>query len=484
MDLYYEACSVLLKEEDFYDLMYAYLKRASTNHVFVAEIFFDPQTHTSRGVEFSTFFSGFQRALVDGYQNFAIRGSLIMCFLRHLTEEDAMKTLTEAEPFLDNIIAVGLDSGELGNPPKKFENVYRKARELGLKAVAHAGEEAGSEYIIEALDCLHVKRIDHGVQCLKDPDLVKRLVTERIPLTTCPLSNLKLQIYSRYFDGKSVTKKLLDAGLNVTINSDDPAYFGGYITDNFLAAAEEDGLTMNDVNAMCCNAFKASFASHIDKEFYLQEIKQYNVKMGCAVPRRLITIFGSRSPDSPHYKDTMDAGKLFASRGFGVRTGGYSGIMEAGLKGAVAGSSSSVGCSDDVIGENLGGFTQGVVAPRVFANRMPLGNDYIKEVLISRTLTDRIHRMLHGSDYFLVMGGNIGTITELFVLLNTAIVHPNWGALPQKILAWKNPWEKTLNELVKNVAIDLSMVSYVESADEVVSIVEKDLQDRAKTAVM
>ena len=240
---------------------------------------------------------------------------------------------------------------------------------------------------------------------------------------------------------------------------------------------------MNDVNAMCCNAFKASFASHIDKEFYLQEIKQYNVKMGCAVPRRLITIFGSRSPDSPHYKDTMDAGKLFASRGFGVRTGGYSGIMEAGLKGAVAGSSSSVGCSDDVIGENLGGFTQGVVAPRVFANRMPLGNDYIKEVLISRTLTDRIHRMLHGSDYFLVMGGNIGTITELFVLLNTAIVHPNWGALPQKILAWKNPWEKTLNELVKNVAIDLSMVSYVESADEVVSIVEKDLQDRAKTAV-
>jgi len=243
LDLYYAACNVLRKEQDFYDLMYAYLRRAAIDNVYVAEIFFDPQTHTERGVPYEVVVTGLHRALIDGYMDFGIKGSLILCFLRHLSQESAIDTLEQAKPHLDKIIGVGLDSGEVGNPPKKFKEVYKMAADLGLKLVAHAGEEAGPSYIREALDVLHVRRVEHGVRCLEDDELVQRLKQEEIPLTTCPMSNRKLKVNACFFNDENVTRKLLEKGLKVTINSDDPAYFGGYITENFLTTALEVRLT-------------------------------------------------------------------------------------------------------------------------------------------------------------------------------------------------------------------------------------------------
>lgn len=205
-----------------------------------------------------------------------MRGSLILCFLRHLPQKDHLSTLNEATPHLDKIIGVGLDSGELGNQPCKFTEVFSKASDLGLKIVAHAGEEGGPEYIWEALDCLHAQRIDHGVQCLFDLKLVDHLVHDSVPLTVCPLSNKKLQVDSRYFKGLNQTKELLEKGLVVTVNSDDPAYFGGYINDNFLMAATETGLTREDVYKICCNAFNATFLPVQEREKYLSLLKEYN----------------------------------------------------------------------------------------------------------------------------------------------------------------------------------------------------------------
>ena len=271
---------MLKTEEDFYDLMYAYLKKAATNNVRVAEIFFDPQTHTNgpNKVPFKVLICGLHRALIDAQRDFNIKGSLILCFLRHLPQEDHLVTLEEATPYLNKIIGVGLDSGELGNEPCKFVEVFSKASQLGLNIVAHAGEEGGPEYIREALDCLHAQRIDHGVQCLFDAGLVERLIQEQIPLTVCPLSNVKLQVNSRYFQGQNKTKEMLDRGLIVTINSDDPAYFGGYITDNFLATATSTALTREDVYKVCCNAFNATFLPLNEKSEYLAQLKDFNDK--------------------------------------------------------------------------------------------------------------------------------------------------------------------------------------------------------------
>ena len=280
LDLYYEACNVLRTEEDFHDLMYAYLERASRDNVLVAEIFFDPQTHTDRGIPFDTVISGLFRGIQDGEKVFNIHGSLILSFLRHLSEEAAISTLEQAKPHLDKIIGVGLDSGEMGNPPSKFARVYKMAAELGLKLVAHAGEEGGPDYIREALDLLHVSRIDHGVQCLKDPQLVERLSQEKVPLTVCPLSNIKTQVLQRYFGGKDVTGELLSNGLRVTVNSDDPAYFGGYITDNFLRVVSDSDLSGKDVYRICQNSFNATFLSDEDKALYLKKLDAFTTESG------------------------------------------------------------------------------------------------------------------------------------------------------------------------------------------------------------
>ena len=257
LDLYYAGAAVLRDEEDFHALTIAYLKRAHADGVVHVEIFFDPQTHTERGIAFTTAFNGIRRALVDGERDFGITHRLILCFLRHLSGEAAMQTLEQALPYKDSIAAVGLDSSERGHPPAKFQAVFARALREGFLTVAHAGEEGPPAYIVEALDVLHVSRIDHGVRCEEDPALVERLARTRVPLTVCPLSNVKLRVYERIEDHN--LKRLLDRGLCVTVNSDDPAYFGGYVGANFIAVQRGLGLTRADIAQLAANSIEASF---------------------------------------------------------------------------------------------------------------------------------------------------------------------------------------------------------------------------------
>jgi len=273
LDLYYEGMQVLLHEQDFYELTWAYLQKVSTQNVRHTEIFFDPQAHTGRGVPLETVITGIHRALDDAEQQLGISSELIMCFLRHLSAEEAMETLHDSLPFRDWILAVGLDSSELGHPPKDFEAVFDEAQEHGLLTVAHAGEEGPPEYIWQALDDLKVSRIDHGVRCVEDPELVERLRAEQIPLTVCPLSNVKLRVFDSIQDHD--LKQMLDLGLCVTVNSDDPAYFGGYIDENFRAAQEGLHLSRDDIYRMVKNSFRASFLDAGKKQQLLDELDGY-----------------------------------------------------------------------------------------------------------------------------------------------------------------------------------------------------------------
>jgi adenosine deaminase len=265
LDIYYAGAKVLITEQDFYDLTRAYLEKARSQTVLHAEIMFDPQTHISRGVEFNTVITGIARALQDAQKEWGMTSNLIMCFLRHLSEEDAFKTLEMALDHKDLIIAVGLDSSEKGHPPSKFQKVFELALKEGFKTVAHAGEEGPAEYVWEALDLLKVSRIDHGNNSLHDEKLVQELVSRRVPLTVCPLSNLKLKVVP---DLKNhPLKKMLHAGLMATVNCDDPAYFGGYVNENFLAVTEALNLTTQEIFLLAKNSFEASF---IDSERKLQ----------------------------------------------------------------------------------------------------------------------------------------------------------------------------------------------------------------------
>jgi adenosine deaminase len=273
LDIYYAGCCVLLKEQDFYDLTWAYLKRAVTQGVRHAEIFFDPQTHTDRGVPFETVVTGIHRALEDGRTRLGITSGLILCFLRHLSAEAAMRTLSDALPYREWILAVGLDSSEVGHPPAKFKDVYDRARELGLLAVAHAGEEGPPAYVWEALDLLRVRRIDHGVRSVEDERLVGRLIDEQIPLTVCPLSNVKLRVFPSLRAHN--LKQMLDRGLLVTVNSDDPAYFGGYVADNFRASGIALGLRRDQLLRLARNSFVASFLEDEQQRAYLAELERF-----------------------------------------------------------------------------------------------------------------------------------------------------------------------------------------------------------------
>ncbi len=259
LELYYACCDVLRTEQDFYELTWAYLRRVAEDRVIHTELFFDPQTHTARGVPFETVVRGIRRALDAARVELGISSALIMCFLRHLSEEDAFQTLEQAAAFREDIIGVGLDSGEKGNPPAKFERVFARARDMGFLAVAHAGEEGPAQNITDVLDLLGVGRIDHGVRCDEDDALVARLAASRVPLTVCPLSNIKLRVYDTMADHN--IKRLLDRGVAVTINSDDPSYFGGYMTDNYLAVCEALGLDEADVVRLAENAAQAAFVS-------------------------------------------------------------------------------------------------------------------------------------------------------------------------------------------------------------------------------
>jgi adenosine deaminase len=269
LNIYYAGASVLLTEQDFYDMTAAYLARAHADNVRHAEIFFDPQTHTARGVALKTVIDGIWRACQDS----KVDASLILCFLRHLSEEEAIATLEEAIPYRDKFIGVGLDSSELGHPPEKFARVFERARNLGLHLVAHAGEEGPPSYIESALDVLNVERIDHGVRCLDDPALVQRLVREQMALTVCPLSNIKLRVFDVM--GEHNLRRLLDAGLVATVNSDDPAYFGGYVNDNYLAAFEALPLDATHARQLARNSFAAAFLEPEQKRAYLAEVDQF-----------------------------------------------------------------------------------------------------------------------------------------------------------------------------------------------------------------
>jgi adenine deaminase len=273
LDLYYEGMQVLLHEQDFYDLTWSYLQKVSEQNVRHAEIFFDPQAHTGRGVPFETVISGIHRALVDAERQLSISLKLIMCFLRHLSAKEAMETLHDSLPFRERIVGVGLDSSEIGHPPRDFKTVFDRAREDGLLTVAHAGEEGPPEYIWQALDDLKVSRIDHGVRCTEDPKLVERLREEQVPLTVCPLSNVKLRVFDTIQDHN--LKRMLEFGLRVTLNSDDPAYFGGYVDENFYAAQEGLHLSRDDVYELTKNSFEASFLDAESKQRLLYELDGY-----------------------------------------------------------------------------------------------------------------------------------------------------------------------------------------------------------------
>lgn len=278
LDIYYAGTKVLIEEEDFYDLTFAYLKRAKLQNIRHVEIFFDPQSHTSRGIDFQTVISGISRALKDGRIILNISSHLIMCFLRDLSEESAQQTLKQALPYLNNLIAVGLDSAEIHNPPSKFKTVFAEARQKGLLAVAHAGEEGSPDFIWQALDILKASRIDHGVRCLEDEKLVKRLQQEQIPLTVCPVSNIKLKVFKHLKDHP--LKKMLDKGLCVSINSDDPAYFGAYVNEVFLECQAALELSDRDIYQLAKNSFDSSFISPEEKTKYIHELDQTFNTMG------------------------------------------------------------------------------------------------------------------------------------------------------------------------------------------------------------
>ncbi|MCH7294772.1 adenosine deaminase [Acinetobacter higginsii] len=272
LDIYYAGANVLVLEQDFYDLAWAYFEKCAEDRVVHTEMFFDPQTHTERGVEFATVLAGLKRACVDAQAKLGISSQLIMCFLRHLSEEKAFETLEQALPFKDDIIAIGLDSSEVGHPPAKFERVFAKAREAGFLIVAHAGEEGPPEYIWEALDLLKVNRIDHGVRSEEDERLMARLIAEKMPLTVCPLSNLKLCVVKDM--GEHNIRRLLQQGVHVTVNSDDPSYFGGYMNDNFVAIQQALDLSNDELKQLAINSFEASFISDEEKQKWIAEVKK------------------------------------------------------------------------------------------------------------------------------------------------------------------------------------------------------------------
>jgi adenosine deaminase len=273
LNLYYRLMAVLRTEDDFAELADAYLRRARADGVRHAEIFFDPQAHTARGVPFETVVDGLHAALSTSRQRHGVSSGLIMCFLRDESEESAFETLRRAEPHLDKIIAVGLDSAEVGNPPSKFAAVFERARALGLRCVAHAGEEGPAQYVRESLDVLRAERIDHGIRSMEDPELVERLRRERVPLTVCPFSNVRLRAVDHL--GFHPLRRMLEAGLVATVNSDDPAYFGGYVEENFEGVEAALELSEDQIVTLARNSFEAAFLDEETRKAYLAEVEDY-----------------------------------------------------------------------------------------------------------------------------------------------------------------------------------------------------------------
>lgn len=273
LDIYYEGAAVLHQEQDFHDLTWAYLQRAATQNLRHVEVFFDPQTHTDRGVPFATVLEGIDAALRRGRAELGLTSRLLMCFLRHLSEARAEATLDQALPFADRIAGVGLDSSEIGHPPADFARVFERARAAGMRVVAHAGEEGPPEYVWQALDLLGAERIDHGVRSVEDPRLVAELVRRRVPLTVCPLSNVRLRVFPSLAEHN--LRQLIDAGMLVTVNSDDPAYFGGYLNENLLGVQRALALNREDLRQLAVNSFDAAFLPEADKQRLRDEVTAY-----------------------------------------------------------------------------------------------------------------------------------------------------------------------------------------------------------------
>ena len=272
LNIYYEGSKVLINENDFFDLTWAYILKCKKDNIVHTEIFFDPQVHVGRGIDFDTVINGIYKALKKAKDELNISSKIIMCFLRHLDEESGFKVLEKALKHKDKIFGVGLDSSELGNPPKKFEKLFKKARDEGFFAFAHAGEEGPSEYIWDSINLLKVKRIDHGVQCLKDEKLVEELKKKQIPLTVCPLSNVKLGVFDKLENHN--LKKMLNLGLRVMVNSDDPAYFGGYLNKNLIEIQSALDLTIEEVKTLIINSFKSSFLDETKKNVWIAKINK------------------------------------------------------------------------------------------------------------------------------------------------------------------------------------------------------------------
>ena len=467
LNLYYKACDVLKREEDFYDLMYDYLKRAAIDGVEYVEIFFDPQTHTKRGIPFKTVLDGLYKGIVEGQRTLTIKARLIMCFLRDLTEKEAEETLNQSLPYLDKIIAIGLDSNEVDNPPSKFKSVYQQASQLGLKLVAHAGEECGPGYIKEALDVLHVSRVDHGVQCLKDPNLVSTLVERRVPLTVCPLSNKKLKVIDRFFGGQNPVKEMLQKGLMVTINSDDPAYFGSYVLENYMTLVEECGVTLEEVLQLCRNSFDASFMPPQDKELYKQRLDHCARQFSLLPIPKSVAIYGSRSPEkgTEQFEFAREIGKIFGANGYEVINGGYSGTMEA----------SAVGCKEG------GGVSTGVITPTLFPHRQPMGNPHLSQIHMTCSPVDRTGKMLESTFHVIVLPGGVGTLGEFFHTWYYCTAVCQRGSCVPKIYLKRDPWES----VVKNISsiLDISTIQgvdpysylvYFDTPDEVYKLIEQN----------
>ena len=271
LNIYYQGSKVLIHEKDFFDLTWAYVLKCKEDNIVHTEIFFDPQTHLDRGISFDVVINGISKALDKASREFGITSKIIMCFLRHLDEESGFKVLNQAIKYKDRIIGVGLDSSELGNPPKKFEKLFRKARDEGFLTVAHAGEEGPTEYIWESINLLKVKRIDHGIQCLKDEKLVEELKKTQLPLTVCPLSNIKLCVFDKIENHN--LKKMLNKGLRVMVNSDDPAYFGGYLNKNLIEDQLALDLSLEEIKTLIVNSFKSSFLNDDKKKEWIDKIK-------------------------------------------------------------------------------------------------------------------------------------------------------------------------------------------------------------------
>jgi len=270
LKIYYEGSNVLISEEDFFDLTWEYILRCKQDNIVHTEIFFDPQSHIPRGVRFETVINGIDKALKKAERDFGITSKVIMCFLRHLDEESCFDVLKQACNFKDKIVGVGLDSSEKGNPPTKFQSLFEQAMKEGFLTVAHAGEEGPPKYIWDSLNLLKIKRVDHGIQCLKDEKLVERLVKDQIPLTVCPLSNVKLCVFDKLENHN--LKKMLDKGLRVMVNSDDPAYFGGYLNKNLIETSKALNLELEDVKKLIENSFKSSFLNEENKKDWLKKI--------------------------------------------------------------------------------------------------------------------------------------------------------------------------------------------------------------------